>query len=224
MPASCGTSSACPSSSRARPGMATRSAAGQRSKPRRPGWPRRAATSRLAKSSSPEPCPRRRARTYVRPAATISSTSMTSTLMPADLGLQAVGIAEEDAELAAEVSDGAVAGAQLHQPLADFLERLTSGGVQGEVIEAPAAEHRRLDLGLGVIRHLEGVEGARSAQGHDHHALALVAGVLGVVVLDLGVEGILVEADEAVHILGQHGDVVYAVQQLVHVNSLAQDC
>src|SRR5262249_29688745 len=62
--------------------------------------------------------------------------------------------------------------------------------------------------------NLEDVEVAGPADGHDDHPLALVPRVVRVVGQHLCVEGLLVEADEAIHVRRQDGDVVDAIQGL----------
>src|SRR3954468_17968735 len=76
----------------------------------------------------------------------------------ADLALESVGVAEEHAEDGAEVGDEAVRGSALHQPAADLVERLDRLRVEAEMVDASAAEHRRLLLVLGVALELEHVQ------------------------------------------------------------------
>ena len=91
-------------------------------------------------------------------------------------------------------SSAAAAG---HEPLADRLEVRQRSGLESQVVEPAAAEHRRLAVGLGVPLYLEDVELGPVADLDDGEAGAAPVGELGSVVGDLGVEDLPVEVLEA---------------------------
>src|SRR5262249_57547906 len=71
-------------------------------------------------------------------------------VLDAHLALQAVGVAEKDAEDGAEVGDEAVDGAAGDQPVPDLVERVERGGLQPEEVDAAPAEHRPFAVAYSV--------------------------------------------------------------------------
>ena len=72
-----------------------------------------------------------------------------------------------------------------HQPIANRVERLDRIGLQREVVDAAALEHRCLALGLGVADDLEHVElGGRSDVDHGHPDITVFRAGLRAVALD----------------------------------------
>ena len=112
-------------------------------------------------------------------------------VLDAHLTLQAVGVAEKDAEDGAEIGDELIAGAPGDQPVPDLVERAEGSGVQPEVVDAAPAEHRRLPVGFGVPLDLEDVQfGGRADadEGELDGAVELLQ-----VRADLGIEDLPVE-------------------------------
>src|SRR5580698_8551498 len=109
-------------------------------------------------------------------------------VLDATLAFEPVGVAEEEAEHRPEIGDEVVRRAAGDEPVADLLERLEGRRLQGEVVEATAAEHRRLAVGLGVPLYLEDVELGPVPDLDDREPGTLVFGELGPVPHDLGVE------------------------------------
>ena len=94
------------------------------------------------------------------------------------------------------------------EPPADLVERLLRLGLESDVVDRAAAEHRRV-VG-GVVGELEHVELRVRADGHEREAAGGLT-VLGVGVLvgeDGGAEHLAVERVEALGVLGEHGHVV----------------
>jgi DNA-binding NarL/FixJ family response regulator len=88
------------------------------------------------------------------------------------LAFQAVWIAEEDAQRAAEVVDRAVARSGFYEPVPDGLEGLCAGSGKPDMIDAPAAPHRCLTVGLGVPVDHEDIQLRGRADVDDSHRLA----------------------------------------------------
>src|SRR2546421_11768891 len=84
--------------------------------------------------------------------------------VPHDFGLQTIRVAEEDAQGGAEVSNGAIRGAYVHEPGARVLEGLPAPGIEAKMVETAAPKHGGLDLGLGIARHLEDIERTLTTQ------------------------------------------------------------
>ena len=86
------------------------------------------------------------------------------------------------------------------------------GGLEAEVVDAPAAPHRGLPIRLGVALDREDVDLGVRADADDRHGLA---GLLAVRTgrTDLGVEHLGVEAAEPGDVLRDPGDVVDPVEQ-----------
>src|SRR5262249_18995302 len=76
----------------------------------------------------------------------------------AELALETVGIAEEHAQDRSEVGDEAVGGAAGDEAVTDRLERVERPGMQREMVDTTAPEHRRLVLRLRVALDLEHVQ------------------------------------------------------------------
>ena len=91
------------------------------------------------------------------------------------LTFEAVGIAEEQREVRAEVGDEVVGRASCHQPAPDLLEGLEVLRPQADVVDAPPTEHRHLTLGLGVALDLEHVEHGAVADVDEGEAEPLLA-------------------------------------------------
>ena len=78
------------------------------------------------------------------------------------------------------------------------------------MVDPSSAEHWRLPLRLGVVVHFEQVDLGVGADLHERqrapatHVLASV---------DLGLEHVPVEVDEAFGVAGEDGDVVHTVQE-----------
>ena len=128
----------------------------------------------------------------------------------ADLALEAVGVAEEDAQDLSEVGHEVVRRAAGHEPITNRLERLDRIRLQREVIDAATAEHRHLAIGFGVADHLEHVElGARPDMDDRHPHRAIVGRTrLWSVAEHLRVEHLLVEGLQPLGVVRQDGDVV----------------
>ena len=127
------------------------------------------------------------------------------------LALHAVGIPEEQAELAAEVGDRAVGRASCRESGADLAEVLEAGRVQADVVEPAPTEHRRLVVGLVVAVDLEDVQlGGRTDVDHGH---ARPAGELLAVELHGGPEHVDVERLEPVGVVGNDGHMVESLSE-----------
>ena len=131
----------------------------------------------------------------------------------AHLALEAVGVAEEEAEDRAEVGDELVGRAPGDEPVADLLERLERRGLQRQVVEPAPPEHRRLAVGLGVADHLEHVELRVRADVDDRHAhlAGVLAGGQPVVSPTSALEHLGVERVQPVGVVGEDGHVVEPV-------------
>ena len=88
-------------------------------------------------------------------------------VLDAHLTLQAVGVAEEDAEDGAEVGDEAVAGAPGDQLVPDLAERAEGGGVRPEVVMGTRDAAARCSTPgpspMAVVEFSFGPSGARRA-------------------------------------------------------------
>src|SRR5262249_35452435 len=120
-----------------------------------------------------------------------------------------VGVGEEQAVSHAEIGDEAVGRAARDQPFADLVECLAIHGLQADVVEAPASEHRHLVLCFRISLDLENVEFSVRADVDEceHHL---------VVAFDLArgrAENAAVERDQPRGVVRQHSDVVDAVEQ-----------
>jgi hypothetical protein len=129
---------------------------------------------------------------------------------------------EEEAEHGPEVGDEVVCHAECHQALADRLEVLYGGGLQGQMVQPAAAEHRRLAVGLGVPLYFEDVQLGPVADLDDGESGPLPVGQgLRPVPDDVGVEDVAVEVVQAGGVVGDDGDVVETLEQ--HGRSLSPD-
>ena len=136
-------------------------------------------------------------------------------IQDADFAFETVGVREEETQDLTEVGDEAVGRACLNQPVARRLERFQALGLQADVVDAAAAEHRHLMVSLVIAFDLEQVDLDTGANAHEGQAAARDAVDL---TIDLGAEDVAVEADESVGVLGEDRDVVEAVQE--HAASL----
>jgi hypothetical protein len=76
------------------------------------------------------------------------------------------------------------------------------------MVETAAPKHGRLDVGLGIARHLEDIERTLTTNRHNHHAFTNMTGMVAIVVHHSRIKRLLVEANESVHVPRQEGDVV----------------
>src|SRR5260221_9081753 len=81
----------------------------------------------------------------------------------AHLALEPVGIHEEEAQDRAEIRDEPVGSTLRDQALADLVEGFDRRGLQSDVVDPTASEHRRLPLRFGIAFDLEDVELVRRA-------------------------------------------------------------
>src|SRR5207244_5129699 len=90
------------------------------------------------------------------------------------------------------------------------VERLLGDGLEAEMVDPPPPEHRRLAVGLGVALDLEDVQ---LPAGPDVDEREAHARLLFDVARDRGVEHLLVEAVQALAVVGDDGDVVHTVEE-----------
>jgi SAM-dependent methyltransferase len=128
--------------------------------------------------------------------------------------LEPVGIAEEDAVRSPEIGDESVARAAGHEAAADLHEGRMVSGLQPDVVDRAVPEHRTAHhFGCGIAVHLEDVQFAARADV-DHGEPA------GADLLAMGnrcVEYFSVELYEPFGVVGDHGNMVHAIEQ--HVDS-----
>jgi hypothetical protein len=128
----------------------------------------------------------------------------------ADLGLEAIGITEEQTQDRPEIGDEPVGGATRDQPIANDVERFLRSGLEREMIDASTPEHRCLSRRLGVPVDLEHVEFC--VRSHVDERQPNPVG-LGHVVRYRRTEHLAVEGVQPVGVVGENGHVVHAVEQ-----------
>jgi hypothetical protein len=96
----------------------------------------------------------------------------------------------------------------VHEPGAHVLEGLPAPGIEPKMVETAAPKHGRLDVGLGIARHLEHIERTLTTNRHNHHAFTHMTGMVTIVVHHGCIKHLLVEANESVHVPRQESDVV----------------
>src|SRR5262249_16916138 len=132
------------------------------------------------------------------------------------LRLQAVWVTEEHTQLGAEICNGAIRSPQVHQAHTDVFERLTAAGVETKMIDTPTPKHGGLETCLRIAWDLEHIQCAPRPGRQNHHAFAWMTSMVALVVLDRGIECLLIEADKPLHVRRQHRNVVHTIYQCSH--------
>src|SRR5215813_8558222 len=102
--------------------------------------------------------------------------------VPHDFCFQTIRVAEEDAQGGAEVGNGAIRRAYVHETGARLLEGLPAPRIEPKMVETAAPKHGGLDLGLGITRHLEDIERTLTTNRHNHHTFTHMTGMVAIVV------------------------------------------
>jgi hypothetical protein len=76
------------------------------------------------------------------------------------------------------------------------------------MVETAAPKHGRLDVGLGIARHLEDIERTLTPNRQNHHAFTSMTAMMAIIVHYGRIKRLLIEANESVHVPRQNGDVV----------------
>jgi hypothetical protein len=132
----------------------------------------------------------------------------------ADLGFEAVGVTEEEAEDGTEVRNESVRRARGHESVARGLERGEVVGLERDVVDATPAHHGCLSVGFGVALDLEQVD---LGMGPDLDEGQPALGHLDLTI-DLGAEDVSVEGDKSLGVVGEDRDMVEPIEQ--HTRSL----